>query len=47
MPIFEFICPKCKEKKELFVPADKKPKCDKCKVFLVKLFSRFGFKIEN
>lgn len=46
MPIFDFICPKCKTKKELFVPADKKPKCDKCKTELKKLPSKFGFKIE-
>lgn len=46
MPTFIFKCPKCKEKKELLVPADKKVECEKCHVEMVKVPSTFGFTIK-
>jgi len=37
MPIYEFMCPKCKARKEIITKET--PDCDKCKVKMIKQIS--------
>ena len=40
MPVFDYICPNCKEKKECFVKSiESTPKCENCGAEMKRLFS--------